>query len=119
MTRAKALATALAAATVSLAPPLPASAQGVFVPPPSQQRAAPLTGARANIAQQLYQYGYGDVDVRRLTTSQVAQINYLLHAGRSGGDTRALIGAALARPGRLQSLITGNASVGVGVTRRN
>ena len=116
-TSARALAAAVAAATITLVPALPASAQGVFVSPPPARAAAPLTGIRANVAQQLRFYGLGNVDVRRLTGSQVAQINTVLHSDRSEGDKRALIRSALSRPGRLQSVLSG--SVGIGVSRRN
>lgn len=116
-TLAPALATALAAAAVTLAPALPVRAQGIFIDPPGLDRGAPLMGVRANVAQQLRFYGLDGVDVRRLSAGQVAQINALLHSDRSQGDIRALIEATLSRPGRLQTILSG--SVGVGVAGSN
>jgi hypothetical protein len=65
---------------------------------------APLAGQRAFLRAQLPLLGFADVDVRRLSTAQVAQITHLIHSGRSAGDTRGLIRGAL-RPGFLQRLI--------------
>ena len=61
-TLAPALATALAAAAVTLAPALPVRAQGIFIDPPGLDRGAPLMGVRANVAQQLRFYGLDGVD---------------------------------------------------------
>lgn len=116
-TRKTAMLAALAAASVSLAPALPARAQTVLAEVPGLDRSMPLAGLRASVARGLPTHGFDDVDVRRLSSAQVAQINYLLHSDRSEGDKRGLIRATLRSPGPLQALITG--SVGVGVVVRN
>lgn len=75
-----------------------ASAQADYVSPPlTVAQHAPLTGQRANIARDLPHYGYRDVDVRSLSTSQVAQIDHLIHSGRSNNAIRGLIGSTLKR----------------------
>ena len=84
-------------AALALAFPMAASAQGVFVPPPGDVAGAPLTGQRAHVSRELPRYGYGGVDVRRLSSGQVAAIASFLHSGRSEGDVRSLIGGVLRR----------------------
>jgi hypothetical protein len=98
MPRIPTLAVLLAAALPLQAAPA-AAQQGVFVaPPPSVTGPArQLTGVRADIARELPYYGYGDVDVRRLSAGQVSQIYHLLYSNRSQGDKRGLIGAVLRR----------------------
>ncbi|SFJ09168.1 hypothetical protein [Jannaschia pohangensis] len=91
--------TLTAAALVALAiTPTTLSAQGVFIDAPtSATSTAGLSGLRREIARELPRYGYRDVDVRSLSSGQVAHIYNLLHAGRSGNDTRNLIGGVLRR----------------------
>lgn len=85
---------ALAALTLTT----PALAQGVSVSPQiTGAPSAPLTGQRADLSRKLAFYGYRDVDVRRLSNTQVAQINHLVHSGRSNNAVRSLIGSTLRR----------------------
>jgi hypothetical protein len=60
------------------------------------------TGAEASqvreaLARELPLYGFRDVDVGRLTTSQVVQIYTIMHSPRSQGDKRRIIRSALGR----------------------
>jgi len=82
------------------AAPFTATAQGVFIPPPGATNGAELKGLRGHVARQLPRYGFGGVDVGRLSSGQVATINSLIHSGRSEGDIGSLIGGVL-RPGVL------------------
>ncbi|KIT15357.1 hypothetical protein [Jannaschia aquimarina] len=61
----------------------------------------PLSGPRANVARALPFYGFGDVDVERLSNNQVMQIYSLIHSERSQGDIRQLIRSTI-EPGLLQ-----------------
>ncbi|MEL6587204.1 MAG: hypothetical protein AAFY65_10035 [Pseudomonadota bacterium] len=79
-----------------------AKAEAVFVSPPQETtQRTELRGMRANIARQLPRFGHRNVDVRNLSNAQVAQINSLMHSGRSHGDISSLIGGTL-RKGFLQ-----------------
>ncbi len=90
---------------IALAAPVVAQTRGVYyaydvdeVPP------GPLRGQRADVAVNLPRYGYRDVDVRRLSNGQVAQISALIHSNRSEGDIRSLVASTL-RGGALQRTI--------------
>ncbi|WP_371156661.1 hypothetical protein [Jannaschia sp. 2305UL9-9] len=76
----------------------PAQSQNVLVQPQITGDArAPLSGQRVNLARDLAFYGYRDVDVRSLSNAQVAQIDHLVHSGRSNNQVRSLIGSTLRR----------------------
>lgn len=79
-----------------------ATAQVAPMPGTSMTGPATMSGPRAIIARELPHYGFRDVDVRALSTGQVAQIYALLHSNRSHGDKRGLIGSTLSRDGILQ-----------------
>lgn len=90
---------------VALSAPVAAQTRGVYyaydideVPP------GPLRGQRADVAVNLPRYGYRDVDVRRLSNGQIAQISALIHSNRSEGDIRSLVASTL-RGGALQRTI--------------
>ncbi|MGB3553086.1 MAG: hypothetical protein WBA25_00430 [Jannaschia sp.] len=90
----------LLAAALAATLPLtaPATAQTIFVAPQATALpSGPLVGQRADVARELPRYGYGDVDVRRLSSGQVAQIAHLIYSGRSEGDIRGQIGSTLRR----------------------
>lgn len=93
------------AAVLALGLPIPAAAQGVFVPPPGSVVARDAqSGLRAHVARELRYYGLGGVDVGALTPGQVAHVNAILHSGRSQGDIRALVRSAV-RGGFLQGAL--------------
>ena len=78
-----ALALALAAA--------PATAQGVFVEPNiaiGPREPVSLTGAQRTARMNLERYGLRDVDVRRLSSGQLAQINHHVSRDRPSGEIR-------------------------------
>ena len=83
----------------------PATAQGVFVPPPPSVMAerGNLDGRRSRIANELRTYGF-DTDVAQLSNRQVSLIDVALHSGRSRGDTQARIKGILTR-GPLQRIL--------------
>lgn len=94
--------TILAVMATTLAPvATAANAQGVFLSPNVSTQRPQLTGLRAHVQSELPNFGYRNVDVRRLSNGQVAHINSLIHSGRSNGDIRGMIGATL-RGGFLQ-----------------
>ncbi|CUH15806.1 hypothetical protein JSE7799_00324 [Jannaschia seosinensis] len=89
----------------------PTVAQGVFVPPPDAVMGGEvdrgLTGQRARLARELPHYGYGNVDVARLSERKVALIANSISAGRSFNYTSARIGSILRGGGLLQRAIDG------------
>lgn len=50
---------------------------------------------REHLKQELPQYGFSNVDVDSLTSTQVAHINHLLHSNKSSSQIRGNIGAIL------------------------
>ena len=88
------LATCLAASLAA-----PAAAQSIALPQPDYAVSGdtPLTGTRASVARELPRFGFGDIDVRRLSSGQVAHIHGLVYSGRSDGDIRGHISATLRR----------------------
>ncbi len=86
---------AIAAAAV-LSAPLAASAQGVFLAPPSDVIGGQqLSGQDRQLRSELRRYGFGNVDVTRLSNRQRVIINQFVHSGRSEGDIRGLIRTTL------------------------
>ncbi|GIT90976.1 hypothetical protein JANAI62_14310 [Jannaschia pagri] len=71
----------------------------------AQVGAPGLSPMQANVARQLPALGFRNVDVRQLSTVQLAQINHLLHSDRSVGDVRRLVAGTLRR-GPLQRAVT-------------
>jgi hypothetical protein len=63
----------------------------------SAQQGQSVSGPRQHIERQLPYYGFRDVDVSKLSTSQVVQIYTLMHSPRSQGDKARLIRSALGR----------------------
>lgn len=49
---------------------------------------APMSSARVHLAQELPVFGFRDVDVRRLSPSQVVQLEHVIHSGRDSGNIR-------------------------------
>ncbi len=56
-----------------------------------------LTQLQKSVAHVLPQYGYADVDVTQLSSSQLAQINHLAGSNKGHGDIRGSIGAVIDR----------------------
>ncbi|MEM7472483.1 MAG: hypothetical protein AAF340_14125 [Pseudomonadota bacterium] len=55
----------------------------------------PLDTLEASVATELPNYGFKDVDVRDLSTGQIAHIHHLLYSGKGVADIRGQIGAVL------------------------
>lgn len=96
---------------LALATPLaaPASAQGVFVPPPPGVVGprAELTGRRARVGRELQFYGIS-ADMGRLSNRKVSLLDNALHGGRSHNDTRLRLQSILSGGGLLQRIIDRN-----------
>lgn len=54
-----------------------------------------LTQLQLSVARILPTYGYHNVDVKKLNTSQLAQIKHLAHSNRGQGHIRGSIGAVI------------------------
>ena len=103
-TRFPALATAMIVALAA-----PATAQGVFVTPnitDAPREEVPYRGGLRTLHNELRSYGYGDVDVRRLSSSQIGTIRHIMYSGRSDGEIRNRIGTIL-RGGLGQRILDG------------
>lgn len=59
---------------------------------PASANSSPM---RENVKNQLPIWGFGDVDVDSLSSSQVVHINHLLHSNKSPSQIRGNIGAIL------------------------
>lgn len=57
--------------------------------------AGDLTKLQASVSQVLPVYGYTDVDVTKLSSAQLAQINHLAGSSKGHGDIRGSIGAVI------------------------
>ena len=55
----------------------------------------PLDTLEASIASELPNYGFADVDVRDLSTGQIAHIHHLLYSGKGTAEIKGQIGAVL------------------------
>lgn len=55
----------------------------------------PLDSLEASVAMELPNYGFDDVDVRDLSTGQIAHIHHLLYSGKGTAEIRGQIGAVL------------------------
>lgn len=66
---------------------------------------ADRTPLEQSVARELPRYGFKDVDVDQLSSSQVAALYMLVHGKRSHGDKRALIKSTLGGRNTLRGLL--------------
>lgn len=98
-----------AALAAILALGVPASAQGVFVSPNITDRDAassgpPLRGGLRTLYNDLRFYGFGDIDVRRLSPGQIGAIQHYVNSDRPDGEIRNQI-ASIIRGGLGQRIL--------------
>ncbi|WGH79830.1 hypothetical protein [Jannaschia ovalis] len=73
---------------------------------PASAQTGGVANIRVHLAQELPIYGFRDVDVSRLSSSQVLQIEQIIHSGREDSNIRSRI-ATVIEGGLLQRLIFG------------
>ncbi|MCK0167885.1 hypothetical protein MWU52_10025 [Jannaschia sp. S6380] len=87
---------------------VPAVAQGVFIdPPPTVVQPMPLTGKRAHVARELRHFGFGAVDMSRLSNRKVVLLDNAIHSNRSQGEKANRIASILRGGGLLQGIVDG------------
>lgn len=84
----------------------PGAAQGVFIdPPPGIGVPRAMTGKRAHVARELRHFGFGTVDLSRMSNTRIALLDNTIHSNRSDGDKKSRLASLLRGGGLLQGII--------------